>query len=404
MIFVGDDWASDHHDIEVADAEGVLLARQRFPEGVLGVGALHALLATHSSDPTAVVIGIESERGPWVASLVAAGYQVYAVNPLSVARYRERHSTSGAKSDQLDAHVLCELVRLDRDHHRVVASDSELAEAIRVLARSHQTLVWQRTKLCQQLASQLAVYYPAALVAFGTRLGDRDSLWVLTAASTPQAGAALSRRRIEALLRSAGRKRRIAERAVEIHDALGTPQLAMAPLVSDAFAAAAAATVALLAETAHQVERLEAALESAYRSHPDAEIIDSLPGLGLVLGARVLGEFGDAPNRYKDAKNRKNAAGTSPITRQSGKRRGVLARYARNRRLFDALFQWAFTSLKPNSGARAYYDTLRSRGKTHNQALRQLANRLVGILHGCLEHRRPYDETTAWGHLLTPAA
>lgn len=403
VVFVGDDWASEHHDVEVQDAEGRVLVRRRLLEGVEGLAALHGLVGEHVEAAAEVVVGIETERGPWVAALVAAGYQVYAINPLSVARYRERHSTSGAKSDRADAHLLCELVRVDRDHHRTVAADTELAEAVKVLARAHQTLIWQRLRQTAQLRSQLREYYPAALEAFGTLLFRQEALEVLGCAPTAGQGRALSQRQIEALLRRAGRRRRLSARATEIQQALRTPQLAAPELVADAFATAARSNIALLSELNRQIRTLETSLADAYQQHPDAEIIDSLPGLGLVLGARVLGEFGDAPNRYKDAKARKNAAGTSPITRQSGKRHGVQARYARNRRLFDALFRWAFSSLRASPGARTYYDQLRGRGHTHNQALRQLANRLVGILHGCLYHRRPYDERIAWSHLLTTA-
>jgi transposase len=399
VIFVGNDWASDHHDVEVADESGVVLARERFPQSVAGIAALHALLAQFAGEPCAVALGIETETGSWVSALVAAGYLVYAVNPLSVARYRERHVTSGAKSDRLDAHVLCELVRLDRAHHRMIAADSDDAEAIRVLARSHQALVWQRTRLGQQLRSQLRCYYPAALEAFPGALCDRDALAVLAVAPTPAKGASITLPELIAALRAGGRKRNLERRAREIQGALATTQLSVKPAVADAYTIAAIATLSLLSETTRQTHALESSLEEIYRKHPDADILDSLPGLGLILGARVLGEFGDAPNRYKDGRSRRNAAGTSPVTRQSGKRIGVSARYATNNHLIDALFRFAFTSLEASPGARAYYDQLRARGKTHNQALRQLANRLVGIIHGCLHHRRTYDETIAWGHL-----
>ena len=122
-----------------------------------------------------------------------------------------------------------------------------------------------------------------------------------------------------------------------------------------------------------------------------------------MLGARVLGEFGDDPNRYTDAKSRRNYAGTSPLTVASGKKRTVLARHVRNRRLYDAIDQWAFAALRASPGARALYDQHRAAGDTHHQALRALGNRLVGILHGCLRHHRPYHEHTAWAHR-TPAA
>lgn len=132
--------------------------------------------------------------------------------------------------------------------------------------------------------------------------------------------------------------------------------------------------------------------------HPDADIYRSLPGLGVILGARVLGEFGDDPNRYTSAKSRKNYAGTSPLTIASGKKRAVLARHVRNRRLYDAIDQWAFCALTNSPGARAFYDQRRAADDLHHQALRALGNRLVGILHGCLRHHTRYDEHTAWAH------
>jgi transposase len=140
MLFVGDDWAEDHHDVEVLDEAGRRLVKARLPEGIEGISRLHALLADHLPeewvDPDTgrishrVAVGIETDRGPWVAALVASGYEVFAINPMSVARYRDRHSTSGAKSDAGDAHVLAEIVRLDRAHHRPVSGDSPEVEAL----------------------------------------------------------------------------------------------------------------------------------------------------------------------------------------------------------------------------------------------------------------------------------
>jgi transposase len=127
VLFVGDDWAEAHHDIEIQDETGRRLVRRRLPEGMAGVSLLHELIGQDDGeldDPAQVVVGIETDRGPWVQALLAAGYQVFAVNPLSVARYRERHTTSGAKSDPGDAKVLADLVRTDRQHHRPIAGDS----------------------------------------------------------------------------------------------------------------------------------------------------------------------------------------------------------------------------------------------------------------------------------------
>jgi transposase len=397
VLFIGDDWAEAHHDVELQDAQGRRLARKRLPEGVAGMAALHALIADHLGDdePETVVVGIETDRGPWVQALLAAGYRVFAINPLSASRYRERHVTSGAKSDPGDAKVLADLVRTDRQHHRPVAGDSELADAVKALARAHQNLIWTRQRQAGQLRSTLREFYPGALAAFD-ELAGRDALAVLEIASTPAKGRALSRSKIASALRRAGRQRGIDARAEQIQAVLREPQLAAAPMVEVAFGHTVTAMVAVLAQLVTQIELLEQELNAHFERHPDAEILRSQPGLGPVLAARVLAEFGDDPTRYADAKARRNYAATSPITRASGTRRVVLARVAGNKRLRDALYLQAFTALRRSPGARAYYDTHRARGHTHHQALRALANRLVGILHGCLRHRQTYDETTAW--------
>jgi transposase len=409
VLFIGDDWAEAHHDIEVQDEAGRRLARRRLPEGIAGMAALHALIADHlgEAEPGEVVVGIETDRGLWVQALLAAGYQVFAVNPLSVARYRQRHVVSGAKSDAGDAKVLADLVRTDRHQHRPIAGDSELAEAVKVLTRTHQNLIWSRQRQANMLRSALRECYPAALVAFD-ELGGRDALAVLELAPTPARGRALSRAKIASALRRAGRQRNIEARAEAIQAALRTEQLAAPPAIEAAFGHTVTALVRVLAELVRQIEALEGELSAHFERHPDAEILRSQPGLGTVLAARVLAEFGDDPTRFADAKARRNYAATSPITKASGTRQVVLARVAANKRLRDALYRQAFTALSASPGARAYYDRHRARGATHHQALRTLANRLVGIIHGCLRHRTTYHETTAWPtttqHELTTAA
>jgi hypothetical protein len=305
---------------------------------------------------------------------------------------------SGAKSDPGDAHVLAELVRLDRDHHRPVAGDSAIAEQVKVLARTHQSMIWSRQRQTNTLRSMLREFYPAALVAFGEDLAGRDALAVLALAPSPALGRALTPAKVEKTLRAAGRQRNLATKAEAIVAALRTDQLAARPGVVDAYAASVRALVAVITAMAAQAEVLQGEVEAGFGRHPDVEIYRSQPGLGAILGARVLAEFGDDPTRYTDAKARRNYAGTSPITRASGKSKAVLARYVRNRRLADALYQQAFAALSASPGAREYYDERRARGATHHQALRALGNRLVGILHGCLRHHTLYDENLAWAH------
>jgi transposase len=396
VVFVGIDWSERQHDVCVLDEKGRVLAKGRVPEGVDGVARIHEMVAGHADDPADVVVGIELDRGLLVGALVSAGYAVHAVNPLSVDRYRDRHRTSGAKSDPGDAKVLADLVRTDRHLHRQVAGDTELAEAVKVLARAHQGLIWSRQRQLNQLRNALREFYPGALEAFGTDLASGDALAVLEIAPTPAEGRSLSGSRIAAALRRAGRRRRITERAEEIRQALRSPQLQAPPVLARAYGDVVRSTVRIVAEMTTQIDSLAAELEASFEGHPDAEILSSLPGLGVVLGARVLAEFGDDPTRYADPKARKNYAGTSPITKASGRSRIALARFARNRRLADALEMWAFCSLSVSPGARRYYDAHRAKGQTNRRALRSLANRWVGILHGCLRHRQPYSEEVAW--------
>jgi len=396
MIFVGIDWAERHHDVCVIDQDGRFLGKGRIVEGLDGVARLHALIGKHAADPDEVVIGVETDRGLLVEALVAAGYRVYAVNPFAASRYRDRHVTSGAKSDPGDAKVLADLVRTDRHNHRCVAGDSALAEAIKILARAHERLIWARQRHLNGLRSALREFYPGALLAFGTDLDTGDAIAILGHAPTPDTGRRLRLSTLERLLRSGGRQRRVTARAVEIQTALRAPQLEAAVAVTNAYSVVVNTLVHIIGELNTHVTDVETELTSTFQQHADADIIESLPGLGPVLGARALAEFGDDPARYRDAKARKAYAGTAPITRASGTRHTVLTRVARNRHLVNACFRWAYASLRGSPGARSYYDAHRARGQTHNQALRALANRLVGILHGCLASRQLYSEDLAW--------
>jgi transposase len=397
MIFVGDDWAEAHHDVYVCDEAGTKLASRRLPEGIEGMAKFHDLVASQAGDPREVIVGIETDRGLWVNALVEAGYVVYAINPKAASRYRDRHTLSGAKSDPGDAKMLAELVRTDRHNHRQVAGDSALAEGLKILARAHQTLVWERTRATNRLRCSLREYFPAALDTFA-ELADRDTLAVLAAAATPSEAAKLTPGKIRTMLRRAGRQRNIETRADTIAAGLRSEALRAPAAVEAAHGATTRSSVAILVELNTQIGALAAELADHFEQHPDSDFYLSLPGVGVVLGARALGEFGDDPNRYADAKSRKNYAGTSPITRASGTRLVVLARYVRNDRLADALDQWAFSSITASPGARAFYDRHRAAGDSHHKALRALANRWVGILHGCLDHQICYDENTAWGH------
>jgi len=405
MLFVGIDWSEDHHDLVVMSAAGEVRSRARIADDLAGVGRLHGLVAGQLAElDEAVVVGIETDRGLLVMSLVEAGYEVYAVNPMVASRYRDRHSIAGAKSDAGDARMLADLVRTDRHLFRVIAGDSDEVEGIKVLARAHKRLIQDRQSQVNRLRSLLREYYPGAVALFGSDLADRDALAVLAVAPTPDGARRLSQTKIVSALRRGGRQRNLDRRASEIRACLSVPQLDGPPSVAAASGTAAAALVAVIGVFNTQITALEIELVDHFDKHPSAGIYRSLPGLGGVLGARVLGEFGDDPNRYDSPRSRKNYASTSPVTRASGKSTMIHARYARNAKIADACRQWAFCSLTTSPGARAYYNVIRSRDKSHEHALRQLGNRWVGILHGCLDANTTYDEATAWAHWMSPSS
>jgi transposase len=314
LLFVGDDWSQARHDVEVQDEAGRRLGRARLAEGVAGIARLHELIAEQLGEdegPGQVVVGIETGRGPWVAALIAAGYQVYAINPLQVARYRERHSVSGAKSDTADAHTLADMVRTDRHQLRPVADDTDAAEAIKVVARAHQQLIWERTRHLLRLRSTLREFFPAALLAFGEDLASADALELLAAAPDPVSAARLSTSRISAALTRA-RRRQVPDKAERIAAALRTKQLSQPEVLTTAYAATVRAQTAILTTLQAQIKTMQEQIEAHFGRHPDAEIYLSQPGLGTILGARVLAEFGDDPHRYAGARARKNYADTTP--------------------------------------------------------------------------------------------
>jgi hypothetical protein len=280
MLFVGVDWGERHHDLCLLDQDGAVLAARRITDGLAGVGELHTLVAAHAEDPEQVAVGIETDRGLLVAALLAAGYQVYAVNPQVVSHYRSRHQVSRAKSDRGDAKVLADLIRTDRHIHRQVAGDSPLVEAVKVLARAHQSLIWARQRHVNALRSALREFYPGALAALGTQLAEPEALAVLALAPAPQQDRQLTRAAVRRALAGAGRRRNLQARVVAVHDALAAPQLAASAPVATAYQQVVDALVAILCCLNQQITSLEEQLADRFGAHPDAVIVRSQPGLG----------------------------------------------------------------------------------------------------------------------------
>ncbi|WP_438302587.1 IS110 family transposase [Streptomyces sp. HUAS TT11] len=399
-VFCGVDWAEDHHDVALVDAGGQQLAKVRISDDAAGFAQITALLAEHGdSEDAPVPVAIETSRGLLVACLRATGRPVFAINPLAVARYRDRHSVARKKSDAVDAAALANILRTDMAAHRPLPADSELVQAIAVLARAQQDAVWVRGQAHNKLRSQLREFYPAILAAFAQHkhgLCSREARSILAAAPTPTSAAKLTRQRLQLLLKQAGRVRGIQAEAERLHEVFRRDYLHQLPQVEAALGHQTSALLRQLNTACDNAAQLEEAVTQAFEEHPDAPIIRSFPGLAALTGARVLAEIGDDRTRFATAGSLKAYAGSAPVTRASGKSCKVMSRKVKNQRLAAVGYVWAFNSLTRSPGARAHYDRRRAAGDRHVAAQRNLFNRFMGMLFHCLQNGHTYDEAAAF--------
>jgi transposase len=407
-VYCGIDWAEGHHDIALVDGDGVLIGKRRIEESLDGVAEFTAMLAAAGDSAEAPIpVAIETPRGLLVAVLRASGRPIYPINPLAVARYRERTSVSGKKSDHVDAMALANILRTDAHLHRMLPDDSPLARSISVLARAYQDGVWRRTKLVQELRARLREFFPGFLAAFAagsgsgrglstTQLASADARAVLAIAPSPAEGVKVSKARVETALRRGGRQRRITSLAASIVAALRIPQLRQDPVVEQAMRVETLALLGVLDAVCASVDQLAGALVEAFAQHPDHKIITSFPGLAEISGAIVLAEIGDDRNRFVDDRALQAFAGSAPVTRASGKSRTVTRRRTKNNRLAAVGYSWAFTAAARPSPAREHYLRRRDRGDGHPAALRHLFNKMLAQLHHCLANGQLYNPAEAF--------
>lgn len=398
---VGVDWGSDAHELCLLDAHGQIRGRRTVAHTAAAVhDAVQWIREQTGAAPAVMAVGIETPRGVLVDTLIEVGFNVFALNPKQLDRFRDRFTAAGAKDDQRDAQVLADALRTDRRAFRRVRPDDPLIIQLREVTRLREELQEEEGRLANRLRDQL-YRVDAAWLAFSPA-ADEPWLWaILGKAPDPAGWPQLPRRGITPALR-AHRIRRVSTDTVL--ETLRQPRLTVAPGVTDAVATRIAALVPQLQLIHEQrltaerridrlLERLALVEEAAGepREHRDVEILQSLPGVGRIVTATMLTEA-TGPLGDRDYSTLRAYTGAAPVTKRSGKRAFfVHMRYACKRRLRQALYHWSRTSIQRDAAARTYYDQLRARGHGHPRALRSVADRWLRILVAMLKTGTLYD-------------
>jgi len=387
-VSCGIDWAQDHHDIAVVDEQGTVISAVRIDNDAAGLARLLEILAEHDTPELRLEVAIETSRGLLVAGLRAAGRTVFAINPLAVSRYRDRYRSSRGKSDAFDAMVLANILRTDRDAHRSLPEDSDQVRALQVLCRAQQDAIWDKLTVTNRIRALLRAFFPAAVAAFERggrhRLESASCRTILAVASTPSEAGMLTERRLAGMLRKAGRQRGIDAEAARLRGYFQAEQMHQPESVEQAMGVQLRGLLRQLDAVCRSLAELETQIDAAFLAHPDGQIVSSVPGLGVALGARLLAEIGDDHSRFADGRALKAFAGAAPVTRASGRSTFVHARRAKNNRMAAVGYVWALAALRHDPLWEARYRARRAAGDRHVTALRKMFNSMLGKLHHCL--------------------
>ncbi len=376
MWYVGLDWADTHHDVEVLDEAGKRVGARRFAHSHDGLNELKQFLLSIAASPEHLACIVETNHGLLITFLLEAGIPVYPVNPKTANHLRK---AAGAKTDQIDAHLLAKLGRLDLGELRRLEPDSAIVQELKTLTRDQDALIQTQTRLVNQLTACLKEYYPAALSLFA-KLQQRSALVFLQAYPTPQAAQAASLAEITATLRT-GKHTNPTQVAPKIVEELRHPQLVASAVIVRAKSRLMLSLVKQLLLVIEDIASYDEAIRPLFLTHKDQEIWNSLPRAGKRLAPRLLAEWGDDRTRYADANSIQSLAGTAPAPFQSGNFAKAHKRFACLKPLRNALHQFAWQSTLQDGWAREYYQRKRAEGKTHSMAIRALANVWVRIIY-----------------------
>jgi len=392
MLYIGVDWADDKHDVCIRDADRRVLCEFPIDHDAAGMAKFDETVAALGAEPHECLVAIEKPHGLLVGYLLQAGYIVYAIAPKAVDRYRDRHRQSGAKTDEIDARALADILCIDREFHRPIPSDSPLAQEIKMTSRQHRKLVNECTRIKNQLAACLKEYYPAALDLFSGL--DCAITWSFLRVY-PNAKAAKKASLIELKAFFDYKGYSCPSKIPEIHNKLQAPAIPVADWQVRVSQRRMLVLVELLAIIVTQIKAYEKRLTELLDQHEDAFIFRSLPNVGDVTAAWLLGEIGDCRDKFESANSMQALAGSCPVTFQSNKQRRIKFRAACCKSFRNGLQQFARLSARGKDGsswAKAYLNDQISRGHSVSRGTRALGNCWLKIIFRLWKDRVAYDE------------
>lgn len=388
QIYVGIDWADDHHDVHVTNNAAQVLAKFAIPHSYEGMEELKQRLAELCPAPERILVAMESHRGLLLYSLLEAGYQVYLINPKAVDRYRDRYRMSSSKSDPLDAMVLANILRTDLHLYKPLPKEVLADEQLQRLTRAHKSMGQERVRLANQLMGELKNYYPVVLQIFSD-VDQKITLAFLERYPNPSKAAATSLKQLEAFFRKQHYCR--PDKVPFIYESLHKPALKAPGKLEEIHQKVVLAYVQVLRPVLDQMDKLAKQIAAEFEQNPAYRIFSSLP-TGEITAARLNGEIGSAASRYPTPEILRSTAGTAPETRRSGKTKFVCFRWQCNKHLRSALQDLARESVKRFAWAKDYFHRQLQAGHKKSRAYRALANRWAAIIWKMLQTGKPFNQ------------
>ncbi len=382
--YAGIDWATRSHAVCVIDDTGSAIERFEVEHDAAGLRDLVRRLTAREVSGVA----IERPDGPVIDALLAADLRVVVIASRHIKALRSRYGSAGNKDDRADAYILADVLRTDGHRLRPLIPDSPATMALRASVRARKDLVHTRVGLVQQLEAHLARVFPGALGLF-SRLDSSIATTFLTRFPGATEAAWLSPRRLDAWLTRAGYSGH--RSGAELHARLIAAPAGDRGEGATALAAVTLGYVRAITALREQITLLEERIAEQLAGHPDGAIFTSLPRSGSVRAASLLAEIGDCRERFPSAEALACLAGAAPSTRQSGQHLAVTFRYACDKKLRDALVDFADDSRHANDWAADIYLRARRRGKRHPHAVRILARAWVYVIWRCWQDGVPYD-------------